>query len=160
MQEVWKPVTRFEGLYEVSSNGRVRSLDREVRHRWGGIAIKRGKNLKGREDKNGYLFVSLCTDGVSISAKLHRLVAEHFLPPSSFPEVNHKDFIKANNAATNLEWVTRKGNQEHRAKKLTPEMASEIRASRETGMTFKAIAEKFGISAPTALKVTRGEIWN
>lgn len=173
MQENWKPIAGTGGAYEVSDLGRVRSLDREVGHRWGGIAVKRGKVLKPRSDKDGYLFVSLCTGGVAVNAKVHRVVAEHFLPPSDLPEVNHGDFDKTNNATTNLEWSTRKGNQKHasaggkfratsnpnRAKKLSPEVAMAIRAARGDGMTFAAIGAKFGISAPTALKVARGEIW-
>ena len=173
MQETWKPITGAEGRYEVSDLGRIRSLDREVGHRWGGIAVKRGKVLKPRRDKDGYLFVTICTGGVAVGVKVHRVVAAHFLPPSDLPEVNHLDFDKANNAATNLEWTSRKGNHEHasaggrfratsnpnRAKKLSPEAASAIRAARSEGMTFAAIGAKFGISAPTALKVARGEIW-
>ena len=173
MQETWKPITGTEGGYEVSDLGRIRSLDREVGHRWGGVAVKRGKVLKPRKDKDGYLFVTLYTDGVAVGVKMHRVVAEHFLPQSDLPEVNHLDFDKANNAATNLEWSTRKGNQEHasaggkfratsnpnRAKKLSPEAAAAIRTARGEGMTFAAIGAKFGISAPTALKVARGEIW-
>ena len=174
MQEIWKSVTGFSGLYEVSSLGNVRSNNREVGHRWGGKAIKRGKVLKPRKDKGGYLFVSLCAGGISIGAKVHRLVAEHFLPPSDLNEVNHKDFNKANNAAENLEWVTRKANQVHasdggrfsassnpkRAKKLNLETARQVRAAREEGATYAALAEQFGISAPTALKIVRGEIWS
>lgn len=173
MPETWKPITGFEALYEVSDLGRVRSLDREVGHRWGGKAVKRGKILKPRADKNGYLFISLCSDGVSVNAKLHRLVAQHFLPASDLQEVNHRDFDKSNNARTNLEWTTRGGNQAHassgglfsgrtnqrRAKKLTTETARAIRSARQAGATFKSIAEQFGISAPTAWKVVHGEIW-
>ena len=173
MQETWKPITGHEGRYEVSDLGRIRSLDREVGHRWGGIAVKRGKVLKPRREKNGYLFVTLWTGGVAVSVKVHRVVAAHFLPPSDLPEVNRLDFDKANNTATNLEWISRRGNQEHasaggrfratsnpnRAKKLSPEAASAIRAARSEGMTFAAIGAKFGVSAPTALRVVRGEIW-
>lgn len=173
MQEIWKPIAGFSGLYEVSSLGNVRSNDREVGHRWGGKAIKRGKLLKPRKDKDGYLFVTLCAGGISNGAKVHRLVAEHFLPPSDLNEVNHKDFNKANNAVENLEWSTRKANQVHardggrfsassnpkRSKKLNLETVRQVRAAREEGATYAALAEQFGISASTALKIVRGEIW-
>ena len=176
MSEIWKPVVGvvgMDGLYEVSDQGRVRSLDRPVGHRWGGVAIKRGKVLKPKLDKDGYHFVGLCASGSCVQVKIHRLVALHFLPQSDLPEVNHKDFVKANNAATNLEWSSRKGNQEHastggrfaamtnprRAKKLSPELAASIRAARESGKTYAAIAAEFGVSAPTALRVVRGDIW-
>ena len=173
MNEIWKPVAGMEGLYEVSDQGRVRSLDRVVGHRWGGAAVKRGKMLAPRLDKDGYQFIGMSAAGITIQAKVHRLVAEHFLQRGDLPEVNHKDLVKTNNVATNLEWVTRKRNQEHacdnglftaitnprRAKKLTPELAQAIRAARTTGKTYAAIAAEFGVSAPTALKVARGEIW-
>ena len=173
MNEIWLPISGTEGCYQVSNMGNVRSMDKEVGHRWGGIAVKKGKVMKPRLDGSGYQFVSLSARGFVVHAKVHRLVAQHFLPPSDLPEVNHKDFAKTNNAVTNLEWVSRKGNQEHastggrfaamtnprRAKKLSPELAASIRAARESGKTYAAIAAEFGVSASTALKVVRGDIW-
>lgn len=174
MTEIWLPIADTLGAYEVSSLGRVRSLDREVGHRWGGVAVKRGKVLKPRVDKDGYLFVTLYGRGFGIHGKLHRLVAAAFLPPSALPEVNHQDLDKTNNAATNLEWSSRKGNQEHasdsglfaarsnpkRAKKMTPESVDSLRSDRaQLGMTFAALGEKYGISGPTACRIFKGEVW-
>lgn len=173
MSEIWKPVVGMDGLYEVSDQGRVRSLDRPVGHRWGGVAIKRGKVLKPKLDKYGYHFVGLWASGSCVQVKIHRLVALHFLPQSDLPEVNHKDFVKTNNAATNLEWSSRKGNQEHasnggkfaavfnpkRAKKLSPELAEEIRTARAAGMTYAALAKQFDVSGSVAFHVVHGNIW-
>lgn len=173
MNEEWKAIPDTNGSYEVSNLGRVRSLDKEVGHRWGGKAVKKGKVLALKKDKDGYVFVGLSLSGVTRNAKVHRLVAQAFVDGPELPEVNHRDLNKENNHWGNLEWSSRKGNQEHasgeglftattnpkRAKKLTPELAAEIRSARQDGMTYAAIADSFGISAPTALKVVRGDIW-
>ena len=108
--EIWKPVACYEGLYEVSNLGRVKSLGRIDRfyRRWKSCILKPhtvGKN---------YLAVSLSNGGKVRSIRIHRLVAEAFIPnPSNKPQVNHKDGNKANNAASNLEWSTNSENQLH-----------------------------------------------
>ncbi len=104
--EEWRPVPGYEGLYEVSNTGRVRSLDR-VDH-FNGINRPR----KGRElahiDKRGYHIVKLCKDGNVRAVGIHRIVASAFIPnPTSLPEVNHKDENKSNNNVSNLEWCDR-----------------------------------------------------
>ena len=173
MLEVWVSIPEANGLYEVSNLGRVRSLDRTVGHRWGGEAVKRGRVLKPRRDKDGYLFVSLAFAGKSVNAKVHRLVARAFLPASDLPEVNHDDLDKTNNAATNLVWSSRKANQEHaalaglfcgtsnakRAKKLSRAQAEGIRERSAKGMAYPVIAAEFGISVPTVCRIVRRKIW-
>lgn len=116
MDETWVPVDGYEHSYEVSTHGRVRSLDRFVGHR-GGLALKRGKLLKSYSDKNGYQQVSLLRQSERTKPKVHRLVAKHFLPnPQDLPEVNHLDLDKKNNHKDNLEWCSHKQNQMHAAK--------------------------------------------
>ena len=113
--EVWRPVKGFEGFYEVSDQGRVRSLDRVVR---GANAMSDSYqiNLKGRilnkgTALNGYQFVVLSKEGKHKHATVHRLVAEAFIPnPDNLPEINHKDENKANNVVSNLEWCDRSYN--------------------------------------------------
>lgn len=96
--EEWKAVSGYEGLYEVSNLGRVRS-------------IKRRKILSLSILKDGYCQVGLCKLGERRYFLIHRLVAEAFVPnPASKPQVNHKDEDKSNNAASNLEWMTPKEN--------------------------------------------------
>lgn len=118
MRELWKPIEGFEGLYEVSNLGRVRSLDREVVREYRSknpIAIK-GKELKGDYTKEGYKVVTLYKEGRRKRAVVNRLVATAFIPnpdPESKTQINHKDEIKDNNIATNLEWCTPKYNSNY-----------------------------------------------
>ena len=95
-KEYWKPVVGYEGHYQVSNFGRVKS-------------IKFGKEriLKPGTNKYGYLLVMLCKDGKVKGFTVHRLVAEAFLPnPHNYPCVNHKDENKQNNNVSNLEWCS------------------------------------------------------
>ena len=103
--EVWRPVVGWEGLYEVSSHGRVRSLDRYVRCKIGMRCMK-GKILTQRAWGN-YMSVCLVLDQQEERRYVHRMVAEAFIPnPDNLPQVNHKDENKHNNTLENLEWCT------------------------------------------------------
>ena len=98
--EQWKAIAGYEGIYEVSDLGRVKSL-------------KHGKEkiLKPQKNNLGYLHVYLYKDGHVKTVKVHRLVAEAFIPNSQGLEtVNHKDEVKTNNVASNLEWMSQKDN--------------------------------------------------
>jgi NUMOD4 motif/HNH endonuclease len=110
--ENWAEVAGYEGSYEVSDLGRVRSLDRIVRHS-NGFQQRPGRMLTPAQEAKGYLFVHLYKNGSRRHAKVHHLVANAFLARSDKPVVNHKDFNKKNNAATNLEWATPKENTHH-----------------------------------------------
>ena len=95
-----KSIAGYEGLYEVSDQGRVKSLK-----------FGKEKILKPRKDKGGYLHVGLCKDGQIKHTYVHRLVAEAFiLNPQGLDTVNHKDEVKTNNVASNLEWMSREDN--------------------------------------------------
>lgn len=97
-KETWKPVVGYEGLYEVSSEGRVRN-------------VKTGRILKPGNNGRGYLYVCLYKNGAVKNHCLHRLVAQAFIQnPNKLPEVNHKDEIRTNNNLDNLEWCTYKYN--------------------------------------------------
>lgn len=96
--ERWQPIKEYEGLYEVSDKGRVRSLKRKTTN---------GKILKPVLDKDGYLLVSLSKNNHKAHKRVHRLVAETFIEnPNNYPVVNHKDECKQNNNVENLEWCT------------------------------------------------------
>lgn len=101
MQEIWKDIRGYEGYYQVSNFGNVRSVDRVDSH---------CRNLKGRILKlsNGtYKSVTLSTNNVCKNHSVHRLVAEAFIPnPNNLPCINHKDEDKHNNNVNNLEWCT------------------------------------------------------
>lgn len=113
MGELWKGIRGYEGLYEVSSKGRIRSLDRIVYQGEKPRHIK-GRLIKGWNNGSGYFVVSLCKLGQRKVHYIHRLVADHFLEnPHNMPEVNHIDYDKSNNNLDNLEWVSRLDNIKH-----------------------------------------------
>ncbi|MDM5434391.1 NUMOD4 domain-containing protein [Bacillus hominis] len=117
--EVWKDIEDYEGKYQVSSLGRVKSLDRIVRHSGNHERIQHGKILKlTLNSVSGYLQVGLYLEGKVKKYNVHRLVAETFINnPGNKPEVNHIDENKTNNTVINLEWCTRKENENHGTKK-------------------------------------------
>lgn len=111
MTEVWKPIKGYEGLYLVSNNGKVKSLDRVVQG-GRGPRVHKGKELKPAPNSRGYMRVSLSdANGIKTRLFVHRLVAEAFvLKPVGCDVVNHLDFDYQNNRADNLEWTTQRGN--------------------------------------------------
>lgn len=105
MDEVWKPIKGYEGLYEVSNMGRVKSL------RWP------SPKILSPEKPGGYCRIQLYKNKKKIRMLVHRLVASAFIPnPYNKPEVNHIDGDKENNKVDNLEWVTGKENTNHAMK--------------------------------------------
>lgn len=107
-QENWKPIAGFEGLYEVSSFGRIKSIKRKVRANACGIRVVKERILHPCVTSLGYANVVLCKNGVHLNACVHRLVARAFIPnPMCLKEVNHKDENKLNNRVENLEWCDR-----------------------------------------------------
>lgn len=114
MQEVWKDIKGYEGLYQVSNLGKVKRL--------GNNKQMREKTLKERKGKGGYLQVLLCEKGAQKSKYVHQLVAFAFIPnPNNYKEINHKDENKINNSVENLEWCNHKYNCNYgtRNKRLT-----------------------------------------
>lgn len=120
-KELWLPIKGFEGLYEVSSFGKVKSLDRRVEytHRWGSkTTMKQVGKIKNLSfTGSGYLFVGLSKNGIPYPKDVHRIVATHFIPnPENKKCVNHKDGNKLNNCVDNLEWCTYSENITHAMK--------------------------------------------
>lgn len=112
---VWKSVVGYEGYYEVSDRGDVRSVDRTIIRNDGVLQVRTGRLKSQREDDYGYLVVKLSKDGVDRLVRVHRLVAEAFIGicHGYGHEVNHIDFNRKNNYADNLEWVTHLENVRH-----------------------------------------------
>lgn len=110
MEEVWKSILGYEGMYEISNLGRIRSLDRYVQYPRYKCFVK-GRIIKPCVCKNGYYEAHLHMNGKRKAYLLHRLVASAFIHnPDNLPEVNHKDENPSNNCADNLEWCTSKYN--------------------------------------------------
>lgn len=104
-QEIWKDIDGYEGLYQISNLGNVKSLNRFVSCKNNTIKFCEGKLLNIH--KNNYLFVRLCNKSICKTKYIHKLVAQAFIPnPNNYPEVNHKDENKLNNNIDNLEWCT------------------------------------------------------
>jgi hypothetical protein len=113
-QVIWKPVVGFEDRYEVSNDGRVRSLDIHVPCRGGKTRLYKGRVKPTYRNNRGYLVVNLCRDNKGAYSLVHRLVAEAFIDnPQGKPQVNHIDGNLNNNRADNLEWVTDNENKAH-----------------------------------------------
>jgi len=112
MEEIWKPVPGYEGLYDVSNHGRVRSHD-QILNRKNGTVRWKGKVLKRQRGSKGHYGVNLHKDGKSKTHYIHRLVAEQFLDnPEQHPLVRHLDDVKENNHVSNLAWGTHADNMQ------------------------------------------------
>lgn len=113
--EVWKDIKGYEGLYQVSNLGRVKSLkrQRDVNLPYSNTATVPEKILKYGTSQ-GYLAVTLAKNKINKKIRVHKLVALNFIPnPDNKPHINHIDGNKHNNCVNNLEWVTPKENTKH-----------------------------------------------
>jgi len=177
MEEIWKDIKDYEGYYQISNYGRVRSLDRTV------IVIRYDKdykiNLKGSImncslNISGYPNVSLHKERKRQVARVHRLVAEAFLDnPNNYETVNHIDSVKTNNRIDNLEWCTASDNRLHarnifndttygeecNLSKLTEDQVREIRANGRMDMTNEQIGKLYNVSHETIRCVLNGKSW-
>ena len=148
MEEVWKDIEGYEGLYQVSNKGRVKSLNYHN--------TKKEKLLKPGINMYGYKIVRLFKNKTSKYFLVHRLVAQSFLPnPHNLSYVNHKDECKTNNVVTNIEWCTAKynlnyGSRNERSRKaISKAMTNNPNISKQVGaykdgklvMTFPSTRE-------------------
>lgn len=166
--ETWRPVTTADSLYSVSNMGRIRR----------DVATNRAK--AGRILKtpliDGYAYVNLFDKaGKCRMCRVHRLVMEAFVGPARGRQVNHKDFDKANNRLSNLEYVTAKGNIRHALRggrmppqhgtnnplaKLTDDRVLAMRRLYSTGRYRHAdLAEMFGVSRSNVTMIVSGKAW-
>lgn len=114
MKELWLPVVGYEGLYEVSNQGNIRSVARRIPHsKKGYTRVFYGSVLTPitNKSRNNYCYISLKKDGKKKNLLLHRLIAQAFIPnPENKNQINHKDYNPCNNAVNNLEWCDSKYN--------------------------------------------------
>lgn len=114
INEIWKDVPGYEGLYQVSNLGEVRSLPRYEKDKNNKLYKRKGVILKQSKTTTGYWKVELCKNGTRKSLKVHRLVALAFIVNTfNKPFINHKDGNPLNNIVDNLEWCTQSENIQH-----------------------------------------------
>lgn len=175
--EIWKDIPGYEGVYQVSSLGRVKSCARLIADTTGRVRRWAERILVATPGSHGYPMVHLMSGNRPDRRTVHRLVAEAFLPAPSMPDmqVNHKDGSRSNNSAQNLEWVTRRGNLQHaaamgrlahpRAKGAENGNArwTEAEVMRVRSMypskSMKAIAAETGIPFTTVRRMVRRITW-
>ena len=141
--EIWKDVVGYEGQYQVSDIGNVRSVARKdsIGRKCGGVT------LRPSHDKYGYLRVTLCKNSKLNTKLVHRLVAQAFVPnPNGYSEINHRDENKVNNKLSNLEWCDAKHNVNYgtRNTRVSQKLSKKVRAVNvETGeiVTFSSVKE-------------------
>lgn len=176
-KEIWKDVPGYEGYYQASNRGKVRSIDRTIIDK-NEIKIHRtGKVLSQNVNKDGYLFVELNKNAKRKLRTVHRIISETFIPNiKNKPEVNHINGNKKNNAISNLEWVTSSENQIHaiedrlqtipigedsNSAKLTNNEVLEIVCSYRLGIfTHAEIAKAYNISRQVICGILNGRIWS
>ena len=175
MEEIWKSVKNYDGFYEVSNRGNLRSLDRVSATSAGVIKRTKGKVLKNTFKNNGYLTVMFSVQGISKRCHVHRIVAEAFIGnPLIKPMVNHKNGNKKDNCADNLEWVTHCENVKHAVKnglitvgenksycKLSSEKVKAIRRLFRINPKFHKVnlAKKLGVRDTTIHKIIKNKRW-
>lgn len=177
IKENWKPVVNYEGLYEVSDLGRVRSLDRYVPHpnRWKsrGFRKVRGRMLSAKINSKGYVAVQLNKGGRAWDVESHVLVLLAFVgprPPGM--QACHNDGDPSNPHLSNLRWDTPSANNMDKRKhgtaqhgsrngnsKLTENAVREIRKRFQVGATAPALAKVYGIHPGTVYSIVYGRVW-
>lgn len=167
----WRAVVGYEGLYEVSSTGRVRSLPRVVKH-WTGVDVHRAGCVLKPALNNRYLKVNLCRDGAMRQRPIHLIMLEAFVGPRPQSQcARHKDGDALNNRIGNLTYGTFQDNSDDRVKhgraprgeghamsKLTDAKVRRIRKLLAT-QTNRAIAEEFGMSNQQISNIRTGKSW-
>ena len=164
--EEWRDIKGYEGLYQVSNTGKVKSLERTVRIGRGYRTVTE-KIMKPRENNHGYLQLHLCREGKRKLCRIHRLVAQAFLPnPDNLSEVNHKDENKQNNYVENLEWCSHSYNNTYndKAKKVGKKLSKPVYSiNKESGLityweSAKVAGRILGIDSSHITKCCKGKM--
>lgn len=156
MTEVWKDIEGYEGYYQVSNLGRVKSLERLVIGKNGKRYFCESKELFGTVDSTGYLMVTLRKDGARKTISIHRLVAKTFIPnPENKPTVDHINRNKTDNHVENLRWATHLEQADN-----TDHKKPIVAIKGETILYFESAkqAEKYGFNSSTICECCRGKL--
>lgn len=173
---MWKPVVWYEGLYEVSDSGIIRTIPRRfVSEPSGRVVVVTGRIRKQHTNKKGYWRVGLSKNDKQKSFSTHRIVATAFVDnPNQYPEINHKDGCKDNNNATNLEWCTHMENIQHAIQnglsrvlvgeengcaKMDNNDVREIVTLHNAGASYREIANVVKCSETTISQILTGRTW-
>lgn len=142
-EEIWVDIKGFEGLYQVSNFGKIKSLSRYVCKKDGKKMFVDEKILQPYcKSNSGYLSIPLSKDGKRCVKTIHRIVAESFIPNiNEYRDVNHKDGNKNNNNVDNLEWCTHSYNIKHAYEKLKHKHVYRMVKCLETGVVYKNAKE-------------------
>lgn len=178
--ELWLDIVGYEGYYQISNLGKVRSLDRGMyviddRYKQPRWVNRKGRLLKDYYDGTGRRMVILQMFGIGKSIAVHRLVAQHFLPnPNKLRVVNHIDHNYLNNHVSNLEWCTYSHNTRHAmaagrmdhiykqnkgATKITKAQATEAKRLLALGWGNSKVAKAIGIGYDTVYHISAGHTW-
>lgn len=159
INEEWRDVVGYEGLYKISNKGRIKSLQRTAKSKNGSIRTVSEKLRKINKNKSGYLMVILNKEGEKKGLKLHRLVAQSFLDnPENLPQVNHRNENKQDNRVENLEWCTQDYNNKYGTR--TERTSKKVKCL-ETGVIYPSTIEiqrKLGFSSANISKCCRGKV--
>jgi len=176
--EQWKDIEGYEGYYQVSDLGNVKSLERITKGKVGtrlGRRLIRERILKPGTSEKGYLYINLCKESKLKGSKVHRLVATAFHPnPDDKPEVDHKNENKTDNRSSNLRWVTHSENIEyavasgahnfkgerHHKSILTEEQAIEvIKLLQTSSISGAQIGINYGLHGSSISQINIGYTW-
>lgn len=116
MGEIWKDISNYDGVYQISNLGRLRTKDRIIERKYHNGYVRKGQIRKPQHDKDGYLRINLYKKGKPKMWFIHRLVAQEFIPnPDNLKQINHKNLNKEDNRVENLEWISAINNIRHAA---------------------------------------------